>query len=268
MTLLHAAGVAGPKEVYSLDLSKKTWEASGLARVMRGKAESFAEALGGVQTFHLVVYYGKSEEGAAVHPFNVIEGEVAPGDGSHVREQANAAGLTGMLMRHVEKKDQSLMQVFQGIVVQMMQDRHLLQKEVNDAYQIVREQMMKSLEMDHALRMKELEFQRGTKEREAMLKLAPALINTVAGAEILPQATVDSAIVEALARNVKPEHLELLKNMGIVKPEVLTPLIARFQEITERDRAEAEAIKRVTPSANELDNAPSVALTTHTNGRA
>lgn len=245
---LHLKGNGpGTDEVDAIRLAGKSWEPQNLAKRIQRKIETYAQNLGGLQQFVVQAFYGQSEP-EAKHHVRCIDGELSAGDEFHT-EGPTEKGILGQMMRHVEHKDQIIMAFFRGTMGQWADERHKLQSEVNDAYAIVRELMMKQADNSHAYAMQQLQFQRTTDERKALMGMAPALVNGLTGRDIFPKADQDSAIIDAFARRVRPEQLQQLVDFGVLPKELHAPLLARFAETQQRDREERAELAR-TPPAN------------------
>jgi hypothetical protein len=245
----------GTKEVHSVKILGKTWKPSDLSELFRGKAETFAQDMGGIQTFELQGFYGRNEP-EATHTFVVMDGEIrAGGRDRSVRESPDKEGLVAFAMRGMREAHEHLITLVQQISVTSIQKEmawtsreEKMQTEITDGYTIIREMLMEKIKADHELRMKELEYSRSTDERRKLLAMAPALANTVSGREIFPQNTADTALIEALAEKVKPEFIELLVKSGALPAELAGPLAVRFTETLKKKEAEREAIKKLPPS--------------------
>lgn len=245
----------GTREVHSVKLGGKTWQPKDLSDLFTGKAETYAQDMGGIQKFELQAFYGKTEP-QATHMFTIVDGEVqADGQGRTIREAPNAEGLTSQAMKHAERAYELATKLAETMAVTSVQQyerwalrEEKLQTELNDAYTIVRDMLMKQVSMDHELRIKELAFARSTQERAQFLKMMPALANTVAGKEVFPMAAADTALLDTLAEKVKPEMVEQLSAMGILPPQLAAALTARFNEAIVRRQAEAEALAKLPPA--------------------
>ena len=132
----------------------------------------------------------------------------------------------------------------------MQEELNTSRAEVNDAYAIVREMMMRERGEQHAMRMREIEAQNSGKNNEQMMKMLPALVNTASGKEVFPQSSADTTLIEGLADNVDPKQIETLVQMGIIKEDVAAPLILRLNQSRERKRLEEEATKKLPPAQN------------------
>lgn len=254
LAIFHVGMSGPPREVDSIDLARgKTWDVASLARRLRGRVESYSEPLEGIQPFELRAYYG-SDEHVAVYPFNMIEGEISTNSGEHLRERATSQGQVAQLMRHLETREKLLVGFIQGVVTSQMQNMGTLQREVFDAYTIIRQLIMQQGKELHDLQQKALDSAQGRKEREKLLSYVPGLVNTVfgGGKEIMPAGTVDTSIVETMAEKVTPEMVDQLAMMGIIPTEAILIVKNRLQEIREKKQKEEEELKRVPPTSTEL----------------
>lgn len=234
-------------EVDALKLSGRTWVPEALAKRIQKKIENFAQNLPGQQSFVVQAFYGQAEP-EAKHHVRTIDGEIMVGD-EYIVETPNEKGILAQMMRHTEHKDHMLMAMIQATVGGWAEERHKLQSEVNDAYAIVRELMMKQADNSHQYAMQQLAFARTSGERKALMDMAPALVNGLTGREIFPKGDQDSAIIDQFARRVKPEQLEMLVQAGIIPKEMHAPLLARFSETLDRDRSERAELARVPQSS-------------------
>ena len=258
LALAYKKMEGGTKEVHAIKLTGKTWEPAKLADLFIGKAEAYAQDLPGIQRFELQAFYAARREPEATHNFIVNDGEISQGGASRtVRESPDATGLTAQLMRHLERKDErltSIVETFATITLQqqvrMQEELNTSRAEVNDAYAIVREMMMRERGEQHAMRMREIEAQNSGKNNEQMMKMLPALVNTASGKEVFPQSSADTTLIEGLADNVDPKQIETLVQMGIIKEDVAAPLILRLNQSRERKRLEEEATKKLPPAQN------------------
>jgi len=229
-------------------LQGKTHDPAFLAKKFTLAIENKASQLdGGIGKFTVQAFYGQREPESSFH-VRCVDGEVVFGDHGHA-EEPTEKGILALMMRHTEQKDRMLMQVLEGTFGQWAKERSVLQSEVNDAYAIVRELMMKQADNSHAYAMQQLQFARSTGERQALMKMVPALANGLTGKDIFPKADQDSAIIDEIARNVRPEQLEMLLQAGIIRKEIYPALVARFAETHERDAAERRELANVPPTA-------------------
>lgn len=264
ISIWHRKHEGGTREVKSIALKGKTFESASLAKTIQGTCETFAQEMPGINQFEIHVHYDPKSS-PAIHTISIADGEMLQGGRSrNVKEGADAAGLVAQAMRHMEKSQELLVTlVQQGTITSLQREQaaylaaEKLRNEVNDAYEIVRQVMMERGKEAHDMRMEELKFAKSLDERKRIMELMPALANTVSGREIFPQSVADSKLIEALALKVPPKLLEQLATSGMVDPEVMGPLMARFDEVVRQKKAEEEAIKKLPPTSDE----PGMAMT-------
>jgi hypothetical protein len=255
MSLLYCKPGGGHREIHSVKLTGKTHDAKTLSDLFQGRAETAAQDFGGISNFEIQAFYGKSEA-QAYHTISIIDGEMqSGGKGRTVKETNDGPGIVAQSMRHTENAFTLLAQLVQnGAVTSLQREQAMatreteLRNEVNEAYKIVREMMMSKTASDHEMHMKELQFRQTQFMHQKIMELVPALANTVSGRDIFPQSTADTALIEALATRVKPEMIEQLGMAGILPPELLAPLAARFSDVLRKKKEEAEAVKKLAPS--------------------
>ncbi len=258
IALMHLTGLV-LNEVHTIDFGAKSWTPKELEKLFRGKAESFAQDLPGAQTFKLLAFYGTSAEPQAAHPF-LIEGQTEhPGI---TTEGPNGTGVVQQAMRHLESRismaDKAAQVAFQNIaqasnawagVAQMMAGQVVtLTKENNEVMTLFKQMTIEKAAADHSNKMAQLEFERKTAERRKLMTFVPVLANTVAGREVFPQSTADTALVEAI---IDKFSLEEIAKLGmLLPPEVMGPLSARAEKRLKEQRQlreEAEVIAGVLP---------------------
>lgn len=257
LSLIYKKPEGGSKEIHSLKLGGKTHDPEQLSNMFKGKAETYAQDLEGIQRFSLIAFYKSTHEPEAELPFIIVDGELSSRTGRSVKEDPTATGLMAQFMRHLERKDESLIDVVKGFAAVTLNNHQLmvtenqrLREEVNDAYSIVREMVLERRKEDHDMRMKEMQFARESEDRKQLFKTLPALANTVAGREVFPQSVADTALIEGLGEHIAPDDIKKLVDLGVIKAEVAGPLIARLAEIQERKNKEAEAVKQLPPAKN------------------
>lgn len=81
--------------------------------------------------------------------------------------------------------------------------------------------------------------------------MAPALVNSIAGREVFPQSSEDTALVDAIAEGVKPEQIAMLAHL--VPPSLAGPLMDRLGRALD---AKAEREKAATAAAKAASTAP------------
>ena len=160
-------------------------------------------------------------------------------------------------MRHLERKDDRLTQIvetFATVTLQvhakLTEENQSLRNEVNDAYAIVREQMLKEKTGEHEMRMKEIQMQRDNKDRETLFRIMPSLVNTASGKEVFPQTVADTALIESMAEKVSPDDIKKLVAIGALSQEVAAPLILRLSQYNELKAKEAKEVPKLPEAKN------------------
>jgi hypothetical protein len=243
----------GSKEVQTVSLGGKTWDAATLFRMFKGIAENHVQDRPGLHTFLLQPFFDGKTTPDRPQTFIVSDGELKQGGaGRVVTEHPTQAGLIAQQMRHTEelvRANVGLVQTMAGTWLterrEMLENESTNRREINDAYTIVREMMMAASQREHELRMQQLEFERTSRERELMIKMAPGLLNTISGKEILPNEMGDSALIDKIAERVGPDQLALLVQAGIITNDMLGPLQIRLTQAREKNAKEVAEKRRL-----------------------
>jgi hypothetical protein len=254
----------GTKEVHTESLVGKTWPIETLYNMFKGVAETFVQEKQGNHTFEMRAFFDNKNVHERVHPFSVIDGEIKQGGSNRtITEHPTQVGLLAQMMRHNEAFMLTNTQIVQTMAATWsVERRHMLENEsrmraeVNDAYAIVREMMMRVSDNEHQNRMKELEFARTSAERKMMIDAAPSLINAISGKDVIPQDKADSMLIEAMAERVGPDQVKLLVETGICPPELASALTTRIMQLRAKKEAEREALKKL--PAGETGNVTSI----------
>jgi hypothetical protein len=254
----------GTKEVHTEQLTGKTWPVEVLYNMFKGVAETFVQEKQGNHTFEMRAFFDNKNTHDRVHPFSVIDGEIRHGGANRpLTEHPNQTGHLAQMMRHVETAHQLNTQLVQTMAATWMQERReriqdetRMRAEVNDAYGIVREMMMRISDNEHTNRMKEMEFKRASEERKMMIDAAPSLINAISGKEVISQDKADTMLIDAMASRIGPDQVKMLIEGGFCPPELAGVLTARLAQAREKKRVEAEELKKL--PAGETGNVTSI----------
>lgn len=257
--LVYVQPTGGTKELDPVKLTGKTWNPKDVADRFQGKAETFAQDMGGVQSFQILAFFG-SREPQAFHNFKIVDGELAHGgEDRRVKETPDAQGLVAFTMRHLERTQEQLMALATGFVARADQREERMaareeksREELNDAYSIVREMIMNQKRAEFDMDMARLKFARDMANQDRMFQQAPSLINTIAGQEVFPQAVADKTLVDQLCEKVAPENVDQLVAAGIIPADMGGPLKLRIGQYREEQAKKAEALKHL-PAASGLE---------------
>ena len=261
LVLIHRVGVK-EQEIHKTDLGARQWDTKELAEMFRGKAENYAAELVGVQTFNLLAFYGGDPEPQAIKPFMVNGQEDF---GGLATEAPTKDGLLQQMMRHVEaerqigaKQVQQLIQACIDLTAVATKENISLRAENREMFDMTKMMMMREVESREAARMKELEFQRASAERQKWLSFAPAIVNRIFGKEVVPESLEDTALIETLAEKLTEQDIQKLASAGI-SPEAWGPFAARMSGLLQRKRLAAEQARSAMNGVDPEEDATGIA---------
>lgn len=241
MTLVHMTGQS-EREIHTVKFGPKAWDPKHLADLFRGKAENYAAELTGVQTFNVLGFYADRNEPQARKPIMIR------GDNTHegmATESPTKEGQTMQGMRHIEAAMQlalgqtgRLFEASNKTIEKLLAHNTQLLQENRDAFDIVKEMMMKQIDGNHTHKMTELNYERKTNERAKLIGMAPALVNSLMGREIFPQANADTAILDTLMDDIDDNSIQVLGS--ILKPEIMGALSTRMAKRMKERRLKHE----------------------------
>ncbi len=259
LLLVHHEGQGSLREVQALKSGGAKWgDASVMADVFDAVATRHARGLIGEQQFELQATYGGGGRVKRTLPFGKA-GRLMFGSipGGLSTEPPTMVGQSQQGMRLAELVVQGFLAKWNGItdtqaalIDRVFRRLGDLERENRELFVVLRQELIRTVQLAHEQRMKELEFARSTEERRKLIKIMPAFVNAVTGSEIFPQSTEDTALVETLADNVTPDQLKMFT--AVLKdrsPEMAALLTNRFNEVQKKRAAEAEEIRRMTKEA-------------------
>jgi hypothetical protein len=243
-----------------------------LAELFRGKAETFCQDSSTATTFRLMAFYGGRPDAEAIYPFT-LTGQANTNTTGLMTEQPTPQGLLQQDMRF---KEAWMAQVFnrqaqmdrtsdfrdeRAIQREEMYTRMIakLMTENMQAFDIVKDMMMKMAEREFNRDMELENNRRATQTRDRLLKMVPPLVNQFSGKEIFPQSSEDTVLIEAIAENLTPEYIAFLENA--MPKELWAPLSARLDKYNQ-EKAALEAKAKALPAAkveDDIDGAIEVA---------
>ena len=249
ITVCHMQGTEA-REIHTIHLDGRQ-EPQSMARLLRSKAEAYCSELPGKQTCCLQAFYEESESPQATQPFGV-DGQMDLGGNGLMTESPTTNGQLQQAMRHNEALMQGAFGAMNKAFEYMQRaadnlsrqnealarDNASLREENADAFNVVRDITMAAADTRHEKMMQQLEHQRKTDERKRWLKMAPMLINTVLGREVFPAGNADTALVETIAESLSDDDFGKLASAFGGKPELMGPLMARFNAAMEKKQKE------------------------------
>ncbi len=249
LVLMHIVGQS-EREIFTIKIAAGKWTEQELAKTFRGKAEGYAAELPGVQTFCLLAFYQNRSEPQARKPLT-ISGESDYG-AQLTTEGPTQGGLAQQAMRHMEavyalslRQQATVFDNMSRMMETMSRTTAQLATENREGFDIIKQLLLERELGRSAHRLEELAHIRGTHERDRLLALAPALLNTITGREIVPQSTADSSLLETLFKDLTEEDFHKLMATGVIKPQVAGMLAGRVTEILRKKRGLEDEIQKV-----------------------
>lgn len=234
ITLAHATVTSGGHTVLKdlhnirrLPEDNKPWDADVIGKMFQTKAEVYAQDLDGTQKFVLIVKYKNDKLDAdAEHPFNITGDKGFQSLSSYPAHEGGRQALGQDLLLSMARGFFGMMDAgnarYERLFDRMENMLNHSQNENREMFVLLRESAMREAQMKADHQMKVLEYQRSSEERKLILTLAPSLINTIAGREIFPQNTEDTALMNTIALNLPEEMIEKLK---VFMPEPIGGLL-------------------------------------------
>lgn len=254
LVCLYEVPNGGTKEVHTQSIQGRTWDTDLLYRMFKNMAENHVQDRPGLHTFLIQACYDNNPVPSKTGTFLVSDGELKNGGSGRgvITEHPTNTGLVAQQMRHVENMMQTnntLVQTMAGTWVSerrsIIEENSALRAEVNDSFAVIRDILMQQNEREHKMRLEALDFQRTSEERAMMIKMAPSLINTMTGKEVIPNNVGDSAIIDAMCEKLTDEQVNFLVDMKFI-PEHMKPiLLARGAKVREDKAKQVDIIKKL-----------------------
>ena len=247
---LHMKAV-GSDEVAHRSVTATTADSAEIARHIVSKAEGYSQAFPGHQTFRIEAFYSSNEPKASFH-FNCCEGNLISGtqDTPFSKHETSEKGLLGQLMSHNEKIMQMCMSITQTFAVGALPREEGHRREQAEMTVIMRDMLLAQRKEMLEAELQKLQFQRQSDERLLIGKLVPSLANYLTGREVIPQSHADSEILDAIAMKIKPEHIALLTQVGILDEQQAAVLAARFTKTRVEAEKRQALLKTMPPELN------------------
>lgn len=254
LSLVHLVGSQDrpvEKEVYTWRFAEtggNTSTPKDYADAMLDKANSHVQDFPGIQVFNVLAFYGTTIP-ALRFPFKV---EVAYDADGLMTENPTA---TGQRQQDMRQRDMTFGQMFAQqqhlndfglrLMSVVVSENQALRTENAALFTHAKEILLQKVLEDRGHERAMVEAKRNAAIVDKVLTMAPALANTIAGREVFPQAKADTAILEAVAENIKPEHVGMLD--GMFPPELAGVLKERILQYEKKKEQEAERMERLYP---------------------
>lgn len=257
MACMHMIG-SQPEEVHTHRFRPdNSMTAEQLEKLFRGKASAFSQDLPGTQTFCLIPFWG--DDVGPRMPFIVQQSAEDMTRTGLLTESPDEKGLAQQAMRHLEAfasqifaRQAVLDNTTQRRIESLDSHNERLEGENRELMKIFFEVLREKAVDMRAEDAKNLEYERQTAERKKWIGMMPALVNQVMGREVMPNASVDSVIVRALAEKLEPAQLEMLGQTGIVSAEAMALLVSRFNEIQDEINEEKRKTSQLEPDVSNV----------------
>jgi hypothetical protein len=247
------------KEILTKKFGSKEGGPERIARLFTGRMESCAAALAGQQVFWLYAFYGATEPGNT-HPFPLM-GTLAYDDYSS--EEPNRKGQAQQEMRLKEswmgfslkaieganRDTREAAQVVAGIAKQQLAMFSQLMEENSRARDRHMQYEQEAFEREQSKAMELAKYNRDTQLMASGLKALGPLANVLTGRELVPQSTVNTAIVEGLFEAVPEDAFQYL--IGNLPKEQQAIIIDQKTKWMIAKRKAAEELAGVEKQASE-----------------
>lgn len=258
LSLAHMVGEM-PKEIHSIKIAPgQARDPNILAKELDMHASWHCQDMPGAQMFNLIAFYPDNGAGSRQRalPFQKT------GHGNQIglsTESPTEQGKTQMTMRHVEnlasgyfRGHQINIETLVAIVREQRQDNRDLRRDIQESWGVVRQVLLDTAEIQHAHKMKELEFARATEERKMLFRVAPAAVNEIFGKQIIPQSVIDSQMMDSMIEKLDADKIKMAVAAGLITPEQAGYLAKRVLERDKKMEKDAAADAKAREVTNDL----------------
>ncbi len=248
---IHMVGIGGGQD------------AEEISELLYDRATSHASGYDSKQNYEIAFVYGSDEKPRKPYRFPIIS-QVARGE--HGIEEATAKGLVKTAMqdsREVMRMCFAQMNVMAENANAMVEASTQQMRELNEKLKLTKEERDAAIDYivvqrhaaesrSHEYRMAELEKQNKNETMRTIAQYAPALINTIAKKDVLPQYTADTALIKGLLSEIEkinvrqPGFAESL--LGELSPAIAAPLMSRAIQLRDEEmelkKKNAEALEK------------------------
>jgi len=259
LACMHLVG-ATEVLVDNVSISAGTWTPETLERRFLGKAETESQALDGVQLFRMLAFYEGSSEALARFHFRV-NGDLESADGLN-SESGDGKGMFAQGMRHLEaqtqhtfRKDTMLFEMSHAMSNMLANQNIKLMEKSMEQTEAITKLLTHIATTQSAGRIEEIKVRAQTEERQMLVGMAPHLLNTIAGKEVVPQAGLDSQILDKMAENISQEQFQMLVASGVIPANMVGIVAARMKSHMEKVAQANLERKRMAESSDPEEDA-------------
>jgi hypothetical protein len=241
LALVHKLGNREQEVMRVLINSASPVDPEETAAMFRGRAESHAQDLPGLQYYCVLAFYADKSE-----PFTRQSFKIAGEEDSYglATEGPTPTGLVQQHMRHLEGMTrisqlhtEQLFDKMHRMNEMLMNQNVKLMEEQGDVLDLAKQLIMEKATEQHKHEMEIKKYERISQHINSALKILPPLVNTLTGREVFPQSTADTALVDSLAETITEEQVGKLAQ--ILTPQQLGLFAARMEK-TLKDKREAK----------------------------
>lgn len=212
ISCVHQLGGGGQEEVYTVNIGNSGgFKPMELAEMFRHKASTSVQDIPGSQLFYMLAFYNGRNEPEAKLPFRINgENQLTHGE----TEPPTAEGRTQQNMRMTEAGFQFFFRQISDMVStqaeQLNEERkhsRLLLQENREAWTVMRDMAMSQATQNHEFEMAKIKAKQSAEDRAMLLRVGPALVNSLTGREVFPQSTEDTALIESLIECLTEENI-------------------------------------------------------------
>ncbi len=258
VVLVHIAH-SGETQMHQFLPQNANWKKpEEMARVFDSVATRHAKGIvgGGQQQYQLMMTRGTDATTTSVLPLIRFGASNLMGpQGSLSTEAPTPMGMAQQTMRHQELMIQGSFEkdriVFHEMRVQLQElraDNRLLRQENLEVWMGAKDLALELIKRREDERQREINARRMAEFQKQAMKLAPALINMMAGKEVFPLSRADSDMIDAIAELASPDEIHML-TAGLQQKEggqqLAALLVSRFDDFRKRKSAEEAAEARL-----------------------
>ena len=250
--LVHHAH-SGPVELHSMSTGHGKWknaEAMSFTFDMIATRHAKGVSSGGAQQYEIAVARGGDRKQTSVLPFvRVGSANLVGPNGSLATEPPTQTGMTSQSMRLLEQfaqgsfaQNRDNIETLKFLIKELLAGRGELEANNRDLWVNLKMVLMELQKQTHEQRLKEITAMRMAEFQKQVIKLAPALLNMMAGREVFPLSTADTGFIELVASAATPEDVRMLQAAVQGRPggaHISAVLADRFEQARKRLAEEA-----------------------------
>ncbi len=244
----------GPVELHSMAKGHGKWnnpEAMSFTFDMIATRHAKGVSSGGAQQYEIVVGRGGDRKQTSVLPFvRVGSANLTGPNGSVATEPPTQTGMNSQAMRLLEQfaqgsflQNKDNVETLKFLLKELLLRLRELEENNRELWTSLKLVLMELQKQTHEQRLKEITAARMADFQKQIIKLAPSLLNMMAGREVFPLSTADTEFIEMVAAAATPSDIRMLQAAVMGKPggEQIAVILADRFEQARKKTAEDEA---------------------------